>query len=293
MEVPLWVNRTVRLAKLVFGASVAAIVSVVLKIPQLVVTAFQKLLIEPPSPSQTLHVSDLGRVVIIVLLIPALGLIAKVISVWRSRPDALGAAGELFDAVATRGSEYRVSQAVIIYEIMADYSLQHTHEFTVEAIGSELHAIAVRRGSRNVPCLDIAAIQFRPQLVEGAGNLIAVIAADEPNEKCFLLFFDPPLRPTDGTRRLRLSNVWPKCAKKLETLNSWDRNTWRVPPRCKIALDSAKVFVKYPKDGRRYETIAMGHGRVGEPVLLPDGWSAEFQNVPVGMEIAVRTRRCS
>jgi hypothetical protein len=291
VEIPSWAKKTWAVLKVVVGASGIAVLSALLKLPAAVVSFFQRFMVEPLPPGQTLQVSFIGQVILIGVAVAVVALGVWVIELLRARPDGLSEASELFDAIATRGSEYLVHDVVVHTKVAEDYSVSGTSEYTVEAVGSELYAIAASRSSPDVPCPDVADVRFKAQPINGGGDIIAVIAGDDPSEKRYLVFFDPPIKPAEK-RRIRTSHSWPGSAKKTLGENKLERNSWRWPPRCKSAVNSVKLSIDYPPDGRRYETKS-SMPPASSPNVTTGSWSAEFKNVPPGTEIALRTRRCT
>jgi len=289
VEIPRWARRTWSFLKVLLGASGVAIVSSLLKIPSLVVSFFQWAIIGPVTPQQTLKVSTVGQIIIIVALVAVVGLGLWLFDNWGKNSGLLlGEAGQLFDAIATRGSEYLVHDVQMHVEITDDLSIRGTSEYTVEALDSEVHAIAATRGSSDVACVGIDTVQFNARLVQGPGDLHTVVALNDPNQKKYLVFFDPPLKPSEK-RRIRTSHCWPGSAKKTLGADDWDRNEWSWPPRCKAAVNSVTLSIRHPADGRRYETRASSQPTVGGET--PTGWSGTFTNVVPGTGIALRTRR--
>jgi hypothetical protein len=289
MEMPSALKKAWPVIRALLGGSVFAIGSELIHLPDVVISFFQSVMIKPLPAAQTLVVSTGGKAVVIGLLFALVAFIVWLLGALGAKSDGLSEAGQLFDAIATRGSQYLVHDVQMHVEITDDYSIRGTTEYRIEAVESELYAIAVSRSSSDTPCPDISKVRFRADLVEGEGTLIAVVAVDEPSEKRFLVFFDPPLKPSEK-RRIRTSHNWPGSAKKKLEANKWDSNGWSWPPRCKGPVNSIKVSIRYPADSRRYES-APSSPPTGGPTVTETGWSGTFPNVQPGTGIVLRTRR--
>jgi hypothetical protein len=281
-----------RVVAFLFGGSVVAVVTSMLKLPGWGVRAFQAIAVNEKAP--VLTPSTVGSVLIIAAVVAVL-----LGGVWlysflrrRGRSSTLTAAGELHDAT-DHGPPVLISDVVWSIEIGRDYSVHSVWEWTWEATTKPVFAWSAHRGSSNVPVDDLEAVRFQAEVVSGAGRVITLPTGNEPGQKKFLIFPYPPLEPgAQPAQRVRISSEWPGGARKLSRVNEWDRNVWEVPIRCAQPIASVSISVQYPRDGKRYET------EVDSPALLQqaagtDRWSATFQNVAPGTKVALRTRRCS
>lgn len=282
-----------RIVVLVFGGSVVGAASAFFKLPVWVVTFFQTVILGPTK--EPLQPSLLGDFVIIGGTIGLLYLITFLVSRYRylkARTGVLEGATELYDALSNHGAPVKISDVIWTIDIKKDYSLTVVYEFTWEATSQDVFAWGNERGSPNVSASDLEVVRFQASVLNGPGTILTVPTADEPNQKRYLMFPHPPLKPGGGAQRVRISSNWPKAAKKLKQVDTWDRNAWTIPIRCASPIDSVRVIVNLPQDGKRYETSAASAGSVEERHETHT-WSGTFKNVQPGTEIAIRTRRCA
>jgi len=283
-----------RVLVVLFGGSVLAVGSALLKVPQWAVSAFQSVAINEKTPALT--PSTMGSVIIIASVVAIILGALWVQSFIHRRGqagEALEAAGELYDAVSDHGPPVLLSDVVWTIEIRKDYSVRTVYEWTWQATSEPVFAWSAHRGSDNVRVDDLASIRFRAEVVGGPGRVITIPTSNEPGRKRYLIFPHPPLTPGAAQpQRIRVSSEWPGGAKKLGEVNDWDRNTWEVPIRCAQPIGSVKVTVNYPRDGKRYETEVISPALV-QHTAGTDQWSADFANVAPGTKVALRTRRCS
>ena len=289
MEMPRWASRLLRVGKVLLGGSVVGALATFGKVPLGIVWIFQHVILEPLKPAQSLELSSAGYFIIVMTLVVIACFGFWIYERWEKKPDGLSELGRLHDAISTRGPEYQVHDVSMKIEILKDLTVRSSSEYTVEAVGSDLYVLASTRGSSDVPCADIDAVGFVAENVQGVGGVVTVVAADDPHEKRYLVFFDPPLKPGQQLR-IRTSFTWPRSGRKTLSANDWDRNAWTWPPKCKKAVNNVTLTVVYPEDGRRYETVATPDP-AGGPKETPTSWTGSFPNVAPGTGIALRTRR--